>query len=138
MSSLIAAADLLVVDDHEMMRAMLQTVLRAFGASEVRVAGGVNAAWAEIERAPPDLMLLDQTMPDGRGLDLLACLRGRRDLAQPAVLMLSGHDDPAFAAQAIASGAQGVLTKPISNELLLWRIDLALAARLRAAARACG
>ncbi|MGE3929970.1 MAG: PleD family two-component system response regulator [Hyphomonadaceae bacterium] len=138
MSDLIAAADILVVDDHDIMRAMLGAVLGAFGVRQTRMANGAAQAWAEIEHAAPDLVLLDQTMPAVSGLEFLQALRARQDLQQPAVLMLTGHEDQGFARQALVAGAQGVLVKPIENEVLLYRIDLALAARARAAERATG
>lgn len=68
-------------------------------------AGTVGDALALIERARPDLLLLDPLLPDHGGQDALAQVREVE--AAPLILVLSSSTEPAFAARVIAGGAHG-------------------------------
>ena len=70
-----------------------------------------------LERTAPLLVILDAHMPRLGGLEVLRELR-RRDRSVP-VLMVSGEDQAALMAQALAEGASSFLRKPVGAELLL-------------------
>jgi DNA-binding response OmpR family regulator len=68
-----------------------------------------------LEKDTPHIILLDNRLPDGLGLDLLPVLRQKYPTVK--VIMISGKDASA-ADFAIESGAHGFLTKPFSSKQL--------------------
>jgi CheY-like chemotaxis protein len=107
-------ARVLVVEDHadsgDAMRMLLES-----GGHEVRVARTVAAAIAACNEQPIDLMLLDLTLPDGDGLEVLA----RATTAPAVTLALTGWDEPAVIARCREAGCREVLVKPVSARALL-------------------
>ena len=67
---------------------------------------------------PPDLLLLDLTLPDGDGLEVIDRLRAD-GIALGTVVALTGHDHPDVKEECRAHGCAEVLTKPVSIRELL-------------------
>jgi DNA-binding NarL/FixJ family response regulator len=108
----------LIVDDQALVRQGIQSLLAL--ASEIEVVGEADdggRALAEIERARPDVVLLDLKMPRVDGLAVLRALHERRD--SPAVLVLTTFDDTELLLDAIRFGARGYLLKDVTFEQLL-------------------
>lgn len=83
----------LVADDHPMIAAALDVLLRGTDYELVGRARSGADAIAQVQRLRPDILLLDVNMPDGSGLDVLRQLReGRR--APATVLLTAGMEDP--------------------------------------------
>jgi DNA-binding response OmpR family regulator len=80
------------------------------------VADAVRAGSAD----PPDLLLLDLTLPDGDGLDVHRQLESR-GVHPKATVAVTGHDDPATQERCLASGVTAVMAKPIATRELLAR-----------------
>lgn len=92
------------------MRMLLET-----GGHDVRVAHTVAEGIAACNASPIDLMLLDLTLPDGDGLEILA-----QATAPPSVtLALTGWDEPAIIQRCRAAGCRDVLLKPVPARTLL-------------------
>jgi len=108
----------MLVDDHALLRAGLRALLDRQSDLEV-VAEASNAAdgFSVACRERPDLLILDLTMPGGGSLDLLRKLQEKEIATR--VLVLSMHDDPAYARAAIAAGALGYVVKTVSEQDLL-------------------
>jgi two-component system, OmpR family, response regulator MprA len=108
----------LVVDDDAPVRRMLERTLVAEGYDVCAAADG-GAALAAVERAVPDLLVLDVAMP---GLDGLAVarLRGKR-LATP-ILLLTARDGVADRVAGLDAGADDYLLKPFAPEELRARV----------------
>jgi two-component system response regulator MprA len=118
-TSPLAAPDILVVDDEPGIRAVLASSLEFEGYS-VRTAPDGRAALAEVEKARPDLVLLDVLMP---GLDgLTACRRLRAQDPRLPVLMLTARDLTGDRVAGLDAGADDYLAKPFELDELLARV----------------
>jgi signal transduction histidine kinase/ActR/RegA family two-component response regulator len=112
--ALLRGLHVLVVDDDEDARALLETALTRFGA-RVDVASGVAEAWTALERRRPDVLLSDIGMPTEDGYALIRQLRTRPpsvggDIPAVAVTAYASADDEAAA---VAAGYQAHIAKPI-------------------------
>jgi two-component system, NtrC family, response regulator AtoC len=107
----------LVVDDEESLRHMLQVFLDREGYEVVSV-GSAAQALAELDRREFDCLLCDVRMPKVSGLDLLDDLRRRG--AVPTVIVMSAYGSHALALDAMKRGAYDYISKPFSpDEMLL-------------------
>ena len=114
---------ILIVDDQESIIFFLEKTLSDEG-YEVRTAGNGQAALAIIEREIPDLVLLDQKLPDMSGLDVLAALKTQ--FANICVIMITAFGEVEKAVQAMKAGAFDYINKPINLEQLLIAIEKGL------------
>src|SRR5689334_9318731 len=79
----------MLVDDEASERELLARILgREF---QVRTAGDVESALAEVARDRPDLIVTDVVMPGAGGMELLKTLRGAPDTQTIPVLLISGR-----------------------------------------------
>lgn len=107
----------LIADDHPMIAAALDVLLRGSDYELVGRARSGTDALAQVQRVKPDLLLLDVNMPDGSGLDVLKQLRESRK-APAVVLLTAGMDDPQLLT-ASALEAEGMVLKTSDPALLL-------------------
>lgn len=119
-------AQILVVDDDQNIRLLLEAVLESAGYRVVLAAGGEEAL-AHAAEVPPDLAIVDLRMPGMDGLTLLEHLL-RLHPSIP-VLMLTAYGTIAQAVAAIKKGADDFLCKPFDTTDLLARIAKALEVR---------
>jgi len=119
--------DVLIVDDHEAMRALLTRTLQAGGVAHVRTAAGGAEALALLGERPADLILADHKMPGMDGLEFIAAVRATPALGAPRIVMISGHADAAHSETARLAGADAVLVKPVSPRDVLKAIAALLA-----------
>lgn len=99
----------LLVDDHALVRRGLASLLRSDGRFEVAgEAGNGLEAISLAQQKPADIIILDLSMPRLNGLETI---RRLHKISRAAVLVLSMHDDEQFVAQALRGGARGYLLK---------------------------
>ena len=117
----------LLVDDDAPARRLLGASLRAEGFDLAAVADGA-AALAEVENTPPDLLLLDFSMPGINGAEVCRRLRAskRPELNQLPVIMLTSHTSEAEEIACLTAGANDFVTKPVSRSVLVARIETQL------------
>jgi DNA-binding response OmpR family regulator len=115
-------ADILVVEDAPDTSQLISGALRAAG-HRVRCAGSIGDALEAISSTPPEVVVLDLTLPDGDGLDLC---RNIRDRSSAYVLMLSGRDDEVDKLLGFRLGADDYVTKPFSPRELVARVEALL------------
>jgi DNA-binding response OmpR family regulator len=113
---------LLVVDDDEDIRALLRLLLERAGYSVDDEADG-RAALRAFHTGKHDLVLLDVTMPDLDGWELLERIR---DLSDVPVLMLTARDSESDRVRGLRGGADDYVTKPFDREELLARVEALL------------
>jgi two-component system response regulator MprA len=109
----------LVVDDDPPLRRMLARTLAAEG-YEVTVAGDGGAAMVSVERAVPDVIVLDVAMPGLDGLTVARRLRGK-GLPTP-ILMLTARDAVPDRVAGLEAGADDYLVKPFAVQELIARV----------------
>jgi DNA-binding NtrC family response regulator len=117
---------ILVVDDESEIREGLEMLLTSegYGVSSADTgAGGL----AKLEEHPFDLLLLDVSLPDRNGLDLLREIRLRDP--QLSVVLITAYGSIDMARAAFKSGAMDYITKPWSNDELLAQVAQAVESR---------
>ncbi len=114
---------LLLVDDEENLRSMLQAALRHHGYDVHPVASGREAI-AAVPAVDPDLILLDVMLPDLDGFEV--CRRLRSEGTRTPVLFLTARDSTDDTVRGLTLGGDDYLGKPFSLEELVARIDAVL------------
>lgn len=115
-------ARILVVDDERPIRRFLRTSLSVFGCEIVEAAEGQEAVNLAASHHP-DLVILDLSLPDMDGMEVL---RRIREWSQVPVIILSVRDSEVDKIDALDAGADDYLTKPFSVGELTARIRAAL------------
>ena len=114
---------LLLVDDEDNLRSMLQAALRHNGFDVVSVASG-RAALDAVEEQEPDLVVLDILLPDLDGFDV--CHRLRADGRTTPVLFLTARDGTEDKVRGLTMGGDDYLVKPFSLDELVARVHAVL------------
>ena len=99
----------LVVDDELDICFLLKSILKRKDTS-VACASTIDQAKAELNRQQPDILFLDNYLPDGVGLDLICYVKD--NFPQTKIIMISAQDSATNQRRAIQSGAQKFLPKP--------------------------
>src|ERR1700748_2996984 len=100
-----------LVDDHEVVRQGLRTLLEESGLNVVGEASTAAEAVPRIVATRPRVAVLDVQLPDGTGIDVCREIRSR--LPETVCLMLTSFDDDEALFAAIMAGAVGYLLKQI-------------------------
>jgi DNA-binding response OmpR family regulator len=117
-------ARILIVEDSPLITDALSVLFTSAG-YEVDVAASVAEAIERGAAAPVDVMLLDLTLPDGNGLEVLDALRSRSALPR-STLAMTGHNDTGSRRRCLEEGCAEVLLKPVPIAELLRLIKLHL------------
>ena len=121
--------NILVVDDHPMMREGLRGIINR--EPDLVVCGEADSARKAlllVEKSTPDLALVDITMPDRNGLELVKDLKALHP-ALP-ILAISMHDESLYAERMLRAGAKGYINKHQPSEELIKAIRMVLAGRI--------
>lgn len=109
---------LLLVDDHEVVRVGLRTVLHnRLGVTVVGEAGTKAAAVRAVKRLRPDVVLMDVRLPDGSGVE--ACRDILASHPTTRIIFLTSFADDESVLAAVLAGAQGYVLKDIDSGLLI-------------------
>lgn len=114
----------LIADDNQHMRALVSTVLRAFGITSVHEAADTQKAWRLMELDRPDVVILDWVFDNETGLDFTRRVRTAPDSPNPFVpiIMLTGYTQLEHVRAARDMGVNEFLAKPVSAKGLLTRL----------------
>ena len=115
----------LLVDDHPMIAAALDMLLRGTDYELLERARTVAEAHKLLNKLKPDLLLLDVHLPDGSGLDVLRKLANSR--SRPAVILLTAGMDEAQLLTAAELEPQGMVLKTSDPGLLMECMDAIVA-----------
>lgn len=115
-------AEILIIDDEEQIRKLLNITLRAHNYSVIEAATAKEGL-IHASNHPPELIILDLGLPDKDGLSVLQELR---QWHTNPIIILSVQKEEETIIKALDSGANDYLTKPWRNGELLARIRSAL------------
>jgi len=119
---------LLIADDHALLRRGLRQIIDENPDFRVVAeAANGNEALRLLREQLVDVVLLDITMPDRNGIDVLKQIR--REFGKLPVLMLTMHAEDEFGVRALKAGASGYLTKDAAPALLVSAIRQVAAGR---------
>jgi len=110
--------DVLIVDDHPIVRQGLRQLINR--EDDLQVCGeasDVKEARDALRSLTPDVVILDLSLKDSDGLELIKDIRGR-DQKLP-VLVLSMHDEAIYAERLLGAGANGYIMKQAAADQLL-------------------
>ena len=120
------AADILVVDDCQILLAMVTDILAGEGYSVRQAENGVVALEA-VSKKSPDLILLDVMMPEMDGYEVCETLR--REPEYIPILMLSAKSELRDLVRGLDAGADDYISKPFQAEELVARVKTLLRIR---------
>jgi two-component system, NarL family, nitrate/nitrite response regulator NarL len=115
-------ARILIVDDHEIFRKGLRSLLQT--RTEFEVCGEASNGLEAVERTKellPDIVLMDISMPQIDGLQATRIIRS--EVPTSRVLILSQHDSPHMLSAALKSGASAYVTKSQVSRYLLAALE---------------
>jgi DNA-binding NarL/FixJ family response regulator len=114
----------LVVDDHPVLRAGLEAVLRAEpGFRCVGAAADGDSMWRLLRRTRPDVVVLDHRLGTEDGVVL--CRGLRAEPIPPAVLLYTADPTAELRAEALGAGASGLVDKAVDVDVLFDAIRVA-------------
>jgi two-component system phosphate regulon response regulator PhoB len=119
---------ILVVEDEPAIAELIAINLRHAG-YEVDIVGDAESALRSVDRALPDLVLLDWMLPGQSGLALAKAWRGQSRTKPLPIIMLTARSDEGDKLAGLDGGADDYLTKPFSPKELLARIRAVLRRR---------
>jgi DNA-binding NarL/FixJ family response regulator len=111
-------SEVFIVDDHELVRQGLRQLIE--GEIDLKLCGeasNVSDALKMRSSLKPDVAIVDISLPDGNGLDLIKQLHSW--LPKMHIIALSMHDDEIYAERALNNGASGYINKQDSAKQLL-------------------
>jgi two-component system, NarL family, nitrate/nitrite response regulator NarL len=112
---------ILLADDHPMIQAAVEAMLRGSEYEVVATAGSGSEALRAIAEADPRIVVLDIKMPQGSGLDVLRQIRSNGD-DRPVVILTASIDEAGFA-EALSLKVDGVLLKTSDPAFLVECLD---------------
>lgn len=111
----------MIVDDIEDNRVLLERALKASGYETVSASSG-RQALSLISKGAPDMVLLDWMMPELSGIDTLRAIREMHPVSKLPVIMCTAVGEEMSVVNAILAGANDYMTKPISIAILRARM----------------
>jgi DNA-binding NarL/FixJ family response regulator len=118
-------ARVLIVDDHPMVRLGLSMNISADPDFEVcGEAGSESEALELLRKISPDLMIVDVSLKEGNGIELIKQIRGR--YPRLPILVVSGFKESLYGERALRAGASGYLNKQESQAKLIEALRIIL------------
>jgi CheY-like chemotaxis protein len=113
---------ILVIDDSDIIRTTLRKFLSEYDLEVVTCNDGLEGLQKAIEHNPK-LIMLDLLMPNLDGIRLLRVLKVMEQLKHIPVIIISGHTDKSNVIAAMEAGAEKIISKPLSKEVLVKTIN---------------
>ncbi|UOF91282.1 response regulator transcription factor [Fodinisporobacter ferrooxydans] len=112
----------MLVDDHEMVRMGLRSLLTMYSQIEIIAEAGNAAQCMTLAvQMKPDVILLDIRLPDKSGVEV--CRMLKQQIPASRIIMLTSYDDEKFIREAFLHGANGYILKEIRGQNLIKSIE---------------
>lgn len=121
----IGKARILIVDDLEINRVILEEMIEEIGGDPVLAESGEQAL-ERIKEQCPELILTDISMPGMDGYELCRILKRRKDTRNVPVIFISAYDEPEDIVEGLSRGGEDYITKPFIPEVVKARVGLHL------------
>jgi two-component system chemotaxis response regulator CheY len=108
----------LVVDDMRTSRGLIIQALEAIGIKNYSWEADANSALKTLQNNPVNLIISDQNMPGGTGLQLLQAVRAYKPTAQTGFILITGSPDPRVLQKGVELGLNNFLKKPFTEPQL--------------------
>ena len=108
----------IIIEDDQMLGDELREVFVQWGFVAITVAS-VNAFWEQVQDFKPQLIVVDLTLPDGSGIDIIRDVRSKSDIG---IIVMSGRSDEIERVVCIETGADDYVVKPFSSREMVARI----------------
>ncbi len=116
---------MLIVDDVEINRIVLEEIIRSMGCEPVLAENGSQALEMAKEYGP-DLVLSDISMPGMNGFELCKCLKADKSTKEIPVIFISAFDEPEDIVDGLKLGGEDYITKPFIPEVIQARVAVHL------------
>ncbi len=113
---------ILVIDDSDIIRSTLKKFLLEYEIEVITSNDGLEGLQQAIEHKPR-LIFLDLMMPNLDGIRLLRVLKVMEELKHIPVIIISGHTDKTNVIAAMEAGAEKIVSKPLTKEILIKSIN---------------
>jgi two-component system chemotaxis response regulator CheY len=120
---------IMIVDDNQYMRQLLNHMLRAFDVGLILHAGNAKDAFEEMRQTRTDCLIVDWLMPGGMsGIEFVKMVRTSPKSPKPDIplILCTGHTEKERVLEARDAGVSEVLTKPVSPRALMHKLRLAI------------
>ena len=112
----VEALKVLIVDDHMLMRSMVENYCLSMGFKTIKACSGGAQALNDMRTDDYDLVLMDWGMPDIPGIEVLKTLRADKKNDRTAIVMVTAESEDLRLIEALEAGATSYLVKPFSQE----------------------
>lgn len=106
----------LVVDDHMMIRRLLETFLHEEGIKHVELAATAEEVEEKLEFHDYDIVFFDWNLPDKSGYSIMQGLRENRKYDRMAIVMVTAESEERYVIEALKAGATAYIVKPVSKD----------------------
>lgn len=118
-------AKILIVDDVEMNRIILEEIIKDMGGVPILAESGTQALEL-VAQDPPGLVLTDISMPEMDGYELCRILKKNEETKNIPVVFISAFDDPEDIVEGFSLGGEDYITKPFIPEVVQARVGVQL------------
>ena len=124
MSAGLESLRVLLVDDNQHMRAIVQTVLSGVGVAQIRETRDGSEALSMLREWPADLAIVDFQMEPIDGVEFTRMVRNAPDSRNPylPIIMMTGHSERTRVMEARDAGVTEFVAKPLTAKSVLERI----------------
>jgi len=120
----LASAYVLIAEDSEASSELLKSLLNDIGIDKIDVVEDGRAAVKAIENSSPayDIILCDWEMPEMNGIDVHKSVKTLAKLRDSYFFMVTGNSEKAHIREAVSSGVDGYIVKPVDTDVLKEKI----------------